>query len=446
MFSFLPRHFLILLIFSLASMGLQAEAKPNLVLLPIDVSESETPYESEYGSALQEGLQQRYTVFYGAAVENELEKEYGKIDCNTETCNQNVAIAFNGELIADGSVKAITGGYLLKLVVSNVLSSEVIETKTVPCRGCDIFSVIDTLKKVGAGTFSQTASISKKGRSNQDLSENQPTQNNANSRAILIFDSQPSGADVYLDGTQVGTTPYQGVNHKIGDSLNFAIKSTNYRNYQMNLSLEQAITQLESVILEAGIGKVVIYTEPYENNSVVYVNGQAKGVAPLELELPAGKHEIYAKTGGKQTAVQNILVSDGISQDVNLSFKVPGKVTQGSDISETGRWVTLSSGLKYNVLRAGSGAKPSKSDVVKVHYTGTFSNGEVFDSSVDRGQPVTFPVSGVIEGWTEALQLMREGAKMEVEIPSHLAYGEAGNRSIGPNETLFFEIELLEVM
>jgi len=123
-----------------------------------------------------------------------------------------------------------------------------------------------------------------------------------------------------------------------------------------------------------------------------------------------------------------------------LNSKLP------SNLDEKQGWVTLPSGLKYNVLRAGCGAKPSKSDKVKVHYIGTFSNGEVFDSSVDRGPPAIFPVSGVIEGWTEALQMMRVGTKMEVEIPSHLAYGEAGNRSIGPNETLFFEIELLEGM
>jgi len=130
--------------------------KPNLVLLPIDVSQQDLDLEGQYGSALQEGLQKRYTVFYGATVEKELEKEYSKIDCDAETCNQNIAISFNGELIADSEIKKIAGGYLLKLVIRNVLTSEVIETKTVACENCNQFSVVRELKIMGGGdAFSQ---------------------------------------------------------------------------------------------------------------------------------------------------------------------------------------------------------------------------------------------------------------------------------------------------
>jgi FKBP-type peptidyl-prolyl cis-trans isomerase FklB len=107
--------------------------------------------------------------------------------------------------------------------------------------------------------------------------------------------------------------------------------------------------------------------------------------------------------------------------------------------------VTLESGLQYKVLTEGKGPQPGASDSVTVHYTGSFINGEVFDSSVARGQPATFPVNGVIAGWTEALQLMPTGSKWQLFIPSDLAYGPNGNRSIGPNETLLFEVELIEV-
>ena len=107
--------------------------------------------------------------------------------------------------------------------------------------------------------------------------------------------------------------------------------------------------------------------------------------------------------------------------------------------------VTLESGLQYKVLTEGKGPQPNASDSVTVHYTGSFINGEVFDSSVERGQPATFPVNGVIAGWTEALQLMPTGSKWQLFIPSDLAYGPNGNRSIGPNETLLFEVELIEV-
>ena len=108
--------------------------------------------------------------------------------------------------------------------------------------------------------------------------------------------------------------------------------------------------------------------------------------------------------------------------------------------------VTTASGLQYQVLTEGQGAKPVASDEVTVHYHGTLIDGTVFDSSVDRGQPATFPVGGVIQGWVEALQLMNVGSKYKLFIPSNLAYGERGaGGSIGPNETLVFEVELLSI-
>jgi len=108
--------------------------------------------------------------------------------------------------------------------------------------------------------------------------------------------------------------------------------------------------------------------------------------------------------------------------------------------------ITLPSGLQYKVIKAGTGKKPKATDTVTAHYKGTLINGTEFDSSYRRGQPASFPVNGVIPGWTEALQLMEEGAKWQVFIPSNLAYGERGaGRDIGPNATLIFEIELVSV-
>lgn len=107
--------------------------------------------------------------------------------------------------------------------------------------------------------------------------------------------------------------------------------------------------------------------------------------------------------------------------------------------------ITLKSGLQYKILSEGTGLLPQAEDEVEVHYTGTLINNEVFDSSIDRGEPASFQVGGVIKGWTEALQLMKEGAKWKLFIPSDLAYGESGNNSIGPNETLIFEVELIGI-
>lgn len=107
---------------------------------------------------------------------------------------------------------------------------------------------------------------------------------------------------------------------------------------------------------------------------------------------------------------------------------------------------TLPSGLQYKVLKAGTGAKPTASDTVVCNYRGTLINGTEFDSSYKRGQPATFPVGGVIKGWTEALQLMPVGSKWQLFIPSGLAYGERGaGGDIGPNATLIFEVELMSI-
>ena len=107
---------------------------------------------------------------------------------------------------------------------------------------------------------------------------------------------------------------------------------------------------------------------------------------------------------------------------------------------------TTASGLQYIVEKEGTGPSPKKDDVVKVHYKGTLTNGEQFDSSIERGQPAEFPVGGVIPGWTEALQLMKVGGKAKLFIPAELAYGPSGRPGIPPNSVLLFDVELIEIV
>ncbi|MBB4807903.1 FKBP-type peptidyl-prolyl cis-trans isomerase FklB [Chryseobacterium defluvii] len=108
--------------------------------------------------------------------------------------------------------------------------------------------------------------------------------------------------------------------------------------------------------------------------------------------------------------------------------------------------ITLPSGLQYEILTEGDGKKPGARDTVKCHYHGTTIKGQVFDSSVKRGTPASFPLNRVIAGWTEALQLMPVGSKWKLIIPPNLAYGEEQiSKEIGPNSTLIFEVELLDI-
>ena len=109
--------------------------------------------------------------------------------------------------------------------------------------------------------------------------------------------------------------------------------------------------------------------------------------------------------------------------------------------------ITTASGLQYEVLQPGTGKTPQASSTVRVHYEGTLLDGTVFDSSIQRGEPLEFPVNGVISGWTEALQLMQEGARWKLYIPHELGYGARGaGGAIGPYSTLIFEVELLGVL
>lgn len=199
-------------------------------------------------------MQSRFTVYYGASVEKQLEKEYRKIDCDTETCNQNLAIAFNGELIADASAKSIQGGYLLKLVICNELTGEVLKTDAQPCEGCNQFSVINQLKLLGRG-----GPISSENNSTVQQASNNTSRNNgainAEQRAILVFDSEPSGAAIAINGKEAGTTPYQGLQHKVGKTVSIELTYPNHETASLSVQLNQAITQLQPIQLKQGLAK-----------------------------------------------------------------------------------------------------------------------------------------------------------------------------------------------
>lgn len=148
-------------------------------------------------------------------------------------------------------------------------------------------------------------------------------------------------------------------------------------------------------------------------------------IAAFQKEMQAKQEEIARKMGEK-------------NKREGEAFLAENKKKEGI--------ITLPSGLQYKVLKKGSGQKPKLTDTVTTHYKGTLIDGTEFDSSYRRNQPVSFPVNGVIAGWTEALQLMEEGAKWQLFIPPQLAYGEKGaGPRIGPNATLIFEVELISI-
>jgi FKBP-type peptidyl-prolyl cis-trans isomerase FklB len=154
------------------------------------------------------------------------------------------------------------------------------------------------------------------------------------------------------------------------------------------------------------------------------------------------KQDIQAKD-----AAEAAKYSDGAKNlKEGLTFLAVNKTKEGVKVHK----VTLPDGttaeLQYKILKSGTGDTPRKTDTVTVNYTGTLIDGTVFDSSVQRGQPATFPVNGVIPGWTEALQMMKVGDKWQLFLPPQLAYGDQSpSPKIGPNSTLIFEVELLGI-
>ena len=178
---------------------------------------------------------------------------------------------------------------------------------------------------------------------------------------------------------------------------------------------------------------------------------------------PFKEFDISAVQAGLADAIANT-ASQVSDEDLNAAFSVISKKMQeleqaaAKEKSAEGEAylvenakrdeVTVSeSGLQYEVLATGEGEIPTAASTVRTHYHGTFINGDIFDSSVDRGQPAEFPVGGVIPGWTEALQLMTEGSKWRLYVPYNLAYGEQGSQgSIPPYSTLVFDVELLAIV
>ncbi|MBT3383422.1 MAG: FKBP-type peptidyl-prolyl cis-trans isomerase [Prolixibacteraceae bacterium] len=177
----------------------------------------------------------------------------------------------------------------------------------------------------------------------------------------------------------------------------------------------------------------------------------APGGADMNLEIMASAFRLAS------LEEETVMTQDEANEIIRVFFESAGEKAGQSNLEEGNAFLETNkareeitvteSGLQYEILTEGTGAKPTLEDQVRVHYHGTLIDGTVFDSSVDRGEPAVFGVGQVIPGWTEALQLMPTGSKWKVYLPSAIAYGERGaGGDIGPNAALIFEVELLEIV
>ena len=202
------------------------------------------------------------------------------------------------------------------------------------------------------------------------------------------------------------------------DSLSYAFGTFNYHNLiRDDLVLDPAF--VARAMKDGEKGKSLMTEDEAYATIIMYLNNRDRKRAEAEAEA------------------MKVFYEEHIAE--NEKFLAENKTKSGV--------ITTSSGLQYEVIRMGNGATPTMSSTVSVHYTGSLIDGTVFDSSVERNEPVQFPVTGVIQGWTEALMLMPVGSKFKLYIPENLGYGEHGAGGvIGPYSTLIFEVELLEIV
>ena len=196
------------------------------------------------------------------------------------------------------------------------------------------------------------------------------------------------------------------------------------------------VTELDSVSYSLGVNIGENIKKQFEDINLNNFEAGIKDVLEKDVEAKISDNQAQAIIQSYFTKKQQQQSESVIEEGINF-LRENGK-REGV--------TTLASGLQYEVISNGTGSKPTIEDNVTTHYHGTLIDGTVFDSSVDRGEPASFPVGGVIKGWTEALQLMSVGSKWKLYVPYDLAYGERGaGPQIGPYSTLIFDVELISI-
>ncbi|WP_420229774.1 FKBP-type peptidyl-prolyl cis-trans isomerase [Psychrobacter sp. ER1] len=229
------------------------------------------------------------------------------------------------------------------------------------------------------------------------------------SAMLLVTGCSTNNGNQETAAQSVSITEQSTVSEKVGYSLGFMMAEGN----------KDAVKDLDLNTFEKG------FRDGYEGNESALTQEQMQQVL---MDYQKEQEEQFVKDM-ETKATEN--------KAAGTAFLAENAKKEGVKQTE--------SGLQYKVIKAGTGKSPKATDVVEVNYEGKLLDGTVFDSSYERGEPIEFPLNQVIAGWTEGLQLMKEGGKYEFYIPSDIAYGEAGNAGIEPNSTLIFTVELLKV-
>lgn len=314
---------------SYAADGSAPTQKPGLVLLPIQGEGMSQADRDQYRGALVQKLKARYTVFSGAEVDKKLEK-FAKKTCDETKCLQEMQIHYQAELIGRVVIKKVSDGYLLTIELTDVFSDKVEYSDTRPCTGCSETGLIGALKSLaaiaaGGGGGSGVAFVTSPSSSGPvsggiERIEAKQSGDNGGDVAVLILDSEPSGAEVYLGGIKAGSTPYQNLRLQAGQTIGITLKKVEYHDKQVELTLKGGSNEA-SIKLAPAFGALNITSTP--PGASVYLGGQEVGVTPYGTErLASGKHLLSVRLA-LHASVENkvIEIRDGATTSEHLTLE-----------------------------------------------------------------------------------------------------------------------------
>lgn len=307
-----------------------AEEKPGLVLLPVQGPEIGEYDQAVYRNAVAKGFAARYTVFSGSEVDRRLQKTAKKV-CDETQCLQDVAIQFQARVVARAIVVKEANGHALTVEARDIFDDRIVLAETRYCRFCDKQQIVDALQGLTTPRARPETLVAEEAAV-------QVMETGDASQAILIVETKPSAAEVWLGSTRVGETPYQNETIPPGNRVIVTLRKEGYKDKAVAVTLKPGFNQMEPVALQSeATGRVLVTTKPFAKGAQVWSRGAKLGIVPANVVLPVGEHEIEIR--GDVAGGRSVLVSDASTQalivDVESSLASHYRVTADGTVTDT---------------------------------------------------------------------------------------------------------------
>ncbi len=362
-----------LLIFFFGLCPLVQAANPNLVLLPVQGEGLRESDKRIFQGAVQEGLSNRYEVFSGAKVQQKLKEISRDTICTAKACLENIAIAFNGELVARAFVERDADGYLLTLWVKNVFTDKVVDSISMGCPKCSKSDVIRKLKNMAkgrngglSGSVEYITPTVLKGPQKGGITPVIPkvSGDTTSDVAFLILDSDPTDAEVFLGDTYAGQTPFQNPSLKAGQKIQITLKKTNYHDKTIELTLSGGINELSTVKLKSTFGSLSVTSDP--SGADVYLAGKKVGKTPYTSDKVKSRAYLLTIRKDLHLPIENQRVVIVDEKKTEKHFKLqPNFGVLAVDTDPQGADVSI---LKSNNEVAMSGTSPAELKIAPGKY------------------------------------------------------------------------------